>query len=425
MNRITILGFVTILALFTSSCSLNSSQGDNNSSGEKGTIDLSENWSFSPDRDNRGGAEKWHSPGFDDSEWDIINAGDRWEDQGYPGLDGFAWYRKSVEIPADWKGKDIWVKFGGIDDSYKLFVNGISICHSGGEFSSVERIPTFAKISGLLKHGKENLIALQVCNERGSGGLRRLPVILTTDANEVANLLGPMEKTPTTPEELGYELFWEDEFEGNSLDPEKWEVRQPGPRGAGFIDSRAVIVKDGILELKTFIKNDSVLTGMVGTENCLMTKYGYFECRAELNKSWGPVPAFWIQSTEIREGEDPGKYGVEIDIFEYFKRWGMDVVSHNIHWNYGPNMHSSPSMESKLEGLDEGFHTYALEWTPEKYVFFVDGYRYYEIDYAISHIDEYIILSLLVPGTMEEMKDTVFPDSFIIDYVKVYKKRQE
>ncbi|WP_413777186.1 family 16 glycosylhydrolase [Anaerorudis cellulosivorans] len=26
-----------------------------------------------------------------------------------------------------------------------------------------------------------------------------------------------------------------------------------------------------------------------------------------------------------------------------------------------------------MQGLSHGFHTYALEWTQEKYVFYIDG----------------------------------------------------
>ncbi len=53
-----------------------------------------------------------------------------------------------------------------------------------------------------------------------------------------------------------------------------------------------------------------------------MTKYGYFECRSQFQKSQGIWAAFWIQSIGISAGEDPGKYGTEIDIFEFFKGFG-------------------------------------------------------------------------------------------------------
>ena len=81
-------------------------------------------------------------------------------------------------------------------------------------------------------------------------------------------------------------------------------------------------------------------------------------------------------------------------------------------------------MQSYLKGVGEGFHTFALEWTPEKYAFFVDGYRFYEVAAGLSHIEEYMILSMEIPSKPEEIKDTVFPDVFVVDYVKVYKKKR-
>jgi len=176
------------------------------------------------------------------------------------------------------------------------------------------------------------------------------------------------------------------------------------------------------LKITTFEKDGNILTGAVGTQGRFMTTYGYFECRAQLQKSPGNWAAFWIQSPGIAKGEDPGEYGVEIDIFEYFKKSGEDIVSHNLHWAYGPNQQTIGALESKREGVGEGFHTFAVEWTPDKYAFFVDGYKYHEVTRAISHTDEYIILSMELPATMEGLKDSVFPDVFIVDYVRVYKK---
>jgi beta-glucanase (GH16 family) len=84
-------------------------------------------------------------------------------------------------------------------------------------------------------------------------------------------------------------------------------------------------------------KDGRILLGAVGTQNRFMTRYGYFECRAQLQKSPGIWAAFWIQSTEISKGEDPAIYGAEIDILEFFKKPGTDIVSHNVHWAYGPH----------------------------------------------------------------------------------------
>lgn len=55
---------------------------------------------------------------------------------------------------------------------------------------------------------------------------------------------------------------------------------------------------------------------------------------------------------------------------------GTDIVSHNVHWAYGPNQQTTRGMQSYLKGVSEGFHTFALEWTPEKYIFYIDGYKF-------------------------------------------------
>ncbi len=233
----------------------------------------------------------------------------------------------------------------------------------------------------------------------------------------------PMSQTRYTPESMGYKLFWEDQFNGDKLDNEKWEVRGVGPRALGFVSPEAVKVEDGFLKLSAFVKDDKIQISAVGTQNHFMTKYGYFECRAQLQKSPGVWAAFWIQSTDIAKGEDPAKFGAEIDIMEFFKKLGTDIVSHNVHWAYGPNQQTTHGMQSYLKGVSQGFHTFALEWTPEKYVFFIDGYKFYEVTTAISHIEEYMILSMELPSKKEELKNAVFPDVFIVDYVKVYKKK--
>ena len=232
----------------------------------------------------------------------------------------------------------------------------------------------------------------------------------------------PMSPTRTTPADLGYKLVWEDEFNGTALDPQKWEVRGVGPRALGFVSPEAVKVEDGYLKLGALKKDGRILLGAVGTQGRFMKRYGYFECRAELQKSPGIWAAFWIQSTEIAKGEDPAIYGAEIDILEFFKKLGTDIVSHNVHWAYGPHQKTTHGMQSYLKGVSEGFHTFALEWTPERYVFFVDGYKYYEVTEGLSQIEEYLILSMEIPSEEKEIRNAVFPDVFTVDYVRVYER---
>ncbi|MGC9354240.1 MAG: family 16 glycosylhydrolase [Mariniphaga sp.] len=386
-------------------------------------IDLSKGWRFAPDEKNLGVGENWFASDFDDSAWDTIDAGDKWENQGYPDLDATGWYRKSVDIPKIWKGNPAWIKFEAVNDAYTLYINGKEISFFGEANISVASRPTFTEISKHLRYGKTNQITLKVDDWGGSGGLWRLPVVLTSNENEVSNIFEPMVPEPFTPEQLGYRLVWEDQFDGTELDSQKWEPRGIGPRAAGYISADAIKVHNGFLELYALDENDSLKVGAVGTQHTYLTRYGYFECRAQLQKSKGNWAAFWIQSPGIASGEDPGKFGTEIDIMEFFKKSGDDMVSHNLHWAYGPNQQSIGGLLSHREGVSEGFHTFAAEWTPEKYAFYIDGYKYYEVNRAISHIEQYMVLSMELPSKKEDMNDSTLPDVFIVDYVRVYKKK--
>ena len=233
---------------------------------------------------------------------------------------------------------------------------------------------------------------------------------------------GPMSTTRWSPREAGYRLVWEDEFKGDQLDPKKWAVRGVGQRGLGWVSPEAVEVKNGRLRLRAFEKDGRRLIGAVGTQPTFMTRYGYFECRARLQQSTGIWGAFWIQSPHIAEGEDPAAFGAEIDIMECFKKLGTDIVSHNVHWAYGPHQKTTHGMQSYRKGVSRGFHTFGVEWTPEKYTFFVDGLKYYEVTEGVSRIDEYLILSMELPSKEEELRRAVFPDVFEVDYVRVYQK---
>jgi len=385
------------------------------------TIDLSKAWKFSPDRKDAGVEEKWFSSDFDDSGWKVVNAGERWEDFGYPDLDGYGWYRKSVEIPSAWKGKKVWIKFMAVNDAYDLYVNGKKVSSYGASQYSFAGKPSFTEISKDLVYGKKNLIAVRVNDWGNSGGLWRAPVIISTDKKET-DLYKPLTDVPFDPKKEGYELSWSDEFNGYKLDESKWKNRALGDRRGGWGTPDAVVVDEGFLKIRAYMENDTFKIGAISTEGIKGFKYGYFECRAKLPKTTGPWAAFWIQSPKISQGEDPGKYGVEIDIFEYFKGQGGDFVSHNLHWAYGPHQKTSGAFLSKVPGIGEGFHTFAVEWTPEKYAFFVDGLKYYEYKQAISHIEEAVILSY-EPCGKEELDTTELPDEFVVDYVRVYQKK--
>ncbi|MFH1742532.1 MAG: sugar-binding domain-containing protein, partial [bacterium] len=150
------------------------------------TLDLANDWLFRPDRANIGETEKWFSSEYDDKNWVTIQAGKRWEDQGYADVDQYAWYRKWINVPASWRNEKVWLVLGAVNDNYVLYCNGKQVNSFGDETDhSVADIPTVAELSRYLQFGERNLIAMRVFDWGDSGGLWRSPCLLSTDASNL------------------------------------------------------------------------------------------------------------------------------------------------------------------------------------------------------------------------------------------------
>lgn len=74
-------------------------------------------WRFHPGDDTR-----WAQPDFDDSKWPLIETGKNWYVQGYPHMDGFAWYRATIEVPDQPQDLSLLVPY--VVTSYQVFADG-------------------------------------------------------------------------------------------------------------------------------------------------------------------------------------------------------------------------------------------------------------------------------------------------------------
>jgi sialate O-acetylesterase len=116
-------------------------------------------------------------PGFDDHTWETIHAPAPWEDEGYPGYDGYAWYRKHFRSEPGWNEKSLALHLGVIDDVDEVYLNG-HLVGSMGNFPphyataySAERIYPFP--SAYLAPGGDNVVAVRVYDDELSGGILR------------------------------------------------------------------------------------------------------------------------------------------------------------------------------------------------------------------------------------------------------------
>lgn len=147
------------------------------------TMDLTAaEWLFKPDRKDQGINQNWADPRLAiHASWKPIHVGQAWDGQGYAGLVGYGWYRIRLTIPADWKGREVYLSFEGVDDSYDLFVNG-HLAGKGGDKSTRQTAfdqKTSHRITPWVRAGAEAVIAVRVDNWQGAGGIFR-PVRLGT-----------------------------------------------------------------------------------------------------------------------------------------------------------------------------------------------------------------------------------------------------
>jgi hypothetical protein len=142
----------------------------------------SRTWQFRPDPGNQGLAEGWHrNDAPAPAEWKEIRIGAWWESQGYGSVDGWAWYRLEVDIPAAWQSRDVYLSFEGVDDIYELYVNG-KLAGQGGDLPSRKDALTERKshlITRFVRPGSKAIIAVRVHDWFGAGGIFR-PVTLGT-----------------------------------------------------------------------------------------------------------------------------------------------------------------------------------------------------------------------------------------------------
>jgi len=160
--------------------------------------------------------------------------------------------------------------------------------------------------------------------------------------------------------------------------------------------------------------------------------YGRIEVKAKLPAGKGVWPAIWMLGTNIREVGWP-RCG-EIDIMEYV---GFDpnTVYANVHMaKYNHTKGTGKGSKIKADKPYASYHTYAVEWTPEKMDFFFDEHNYFSFSNEHGGVDvwpfdqpHYLILNLAIGGSWGGQKgidESIFPQKFLIDYVRVYQKKQ-
>ena len=141
-----------------------------------------------------GDNQAWARPGFKDSDWKPIGIGKVWEVAGYPGYDGYAWYRVKLTIPGAWRndprlkeaGDDaaLVLQLGYIDDVDVTYFNGHEIGRTGVTPPDYEpaydRARKYRIPLNQVRWDRTNVVAVRVYDGQGDGGIYRGPFLVRT-----------------------------------------------------------------------------------------------------------------------------------------------------------------------------------------------------------------------------------------------------
>ncbi|MGQ9730808.1 MAG: glycoside hydrolase family 16 protein [Candidatus Zipacnadales bacterium] len=239
-----------------------------------------------------------------------------------------------------------------------------------------------------------------------------------------AQEVSPLDYLPALPEGKVWDLVWNDEFDGRELDESKWEIPPDAPRRDGWWMQQAIRLDGkGHLVISTLKDGDRWVDGCVRTRGKFEHTFGYYVARIKLQTQPGHWSAFWLYNHSVGKVGDEGRDGTEIDIYE--KPWLDDRVQHALHWDGYGEHHKSTGKVVSVPGIMEGWHTFALWWSPEEYIFYVDGQETWRTTAGgVCQVPLYIKLSDEIGTWAGKIAQAKLPDAFLVDYVRVYDSKE-
>jgi sialate O-acetylesterase len=124
------------------------------------------------DSGNKGEALGYADPAFAATDWSKMDLPQQIETAGLL-IDGAIWFRKVLELPESWAGKELVVNLPPIDDQDVTYFNGTKIGSIGRETPNSYSVPRKYVVPGSLVRSGRNVIAVRVFDSAGEGGFSR------------------------------------------------------------------------------------------------------------------------------------------------------------------------------------------------------------------------------------------------------------
>lgn len=231
----------------------------------------------------------------------------------------------------------------------------------------------------------------------------------------------------------GWELWWEDDFDGPILDQSRWRAVQRGDNPNDELQAYVpdeTWVEDGCLVLRSRRRSwtgDGVTraytSGLVTTREELAVRAGRVEVRAQLPAGQGLWPAHWLLPTD-------GSWPPAIIVTEL-----LGDEPHTVHMTTETGEEPDVLFDrGSFSGPDfsTGFHTFAVEWSPSAVRYFVDDELRHATGGGRGGLDRSFALVLNTavggrwpygrPGPGDPDDTTELPQLHRIDRVRVWRR---
>ena len=251
-----------------------------------------------------------------------------------------------------------------------------------------------------------------------------------------------------------WQLVWEDDFNGSSLDQSKWvhdigTGSQYGMWGWGngelqYYQPQNTTLNNGIAKIEVKEEPNGIIdswsatsyfsSSKITTKGLFNFRYGKVEARIKTIDGQGFWPAFWMLPSN---GSWP--CDGEIDIME---QWGNDYLTNSTsgaaHLGTCPYSSSTHFYETSSSYISSGsyaddFHTYSVIWKEDTITWYVDEIELFSLNpssywsipsqsaWPFNANEWYLMINLAITQAGPN-SNTVFPNQMEIDYVRVYQE---
>jgi beta-glucanase (GH16 family) len=217
----------------------------------------------------------------------------------------------------------------------------------------------------------------------------------------------------------GWRLVWNEEFSGTALNTSRWfreNIAWPYNNELQYYLPQQATVAGGRLDIKAeqrFFGGRNYVSARINTRPSFTQQYGRFEARMRVPAGQGYWPAFWLLP-------ETDQWPPEIDIMETVGSLPSTVYMTH-HWGTVSNVMSNGITWAGPD-FTAGYHRFAVEWSPSRVDWIVDGVVRFSTTGNFPHEPMYIILNMAVGGNLpgNPNASTPFPRSTLVDWVRVY-----